>query len=75
MIKFVEMITETFETERITSVKLVADTKEEVKDNLTGADVEGLNSDIIVGMGSKVLTADGYIGIVKSDNTWSWLNE
>lgn len=75
MIKFVDYITETFETEKITSVKLVADTKEEVADNLTGEDVEGLNANIVVGMGSKVLTADGYLGIMRSDNTWSWLNE
>lgn len=55
-------------------VSLIADTQEEVKDNITGADVEGLGDTDIIGFGSTVFTNDVHYAKRNSDNeTWSWM--
>lgn len=57
----------------IATVSLVADTKGEVPDDMTGVEVVGLPKGVTIGFGSDVLTSAGKLGIRKSDNTWNWL--
>lgn len=52
-------------------VSLWADTENEMSGVVTGADIQGLNSDDILTMGSIVLTADkGSFGRLDSNGTW-----
>lgn len=54
-------------------VSLWADTKDEMSGVTTGENIQGLNKDDILTMGSTVLTAaEGNFGRLGSDGTWNF---
>ena len=53
-------------------VSLFADTKAEVTDSITGADVTGMDSNFDIDSGSIVRTAGFDIGTLNSSHEWVW---
>ena len=54
------------------TVSLYADTKSEVTNSITGADVEGMNDDVDLDAGSIVRTAAFDIACLNSSHVWVW---
>lgn len=57
---------------KMVDASLFADTKNEVTDNLTGEDVEGIEDDAIIDMGSFVMTASAEYAYMQSNGKWKW---
>lgn len=53
-------------------VSLFADTREEVLDDMSDVEVQGLPAGTKIAMGSSVLTSGGELAFRKSDDTWNW---
>lgn len=53
-------------------VSLFADTKVEVTNSITGADVVGMEDDMDIDAGSIVRTASFDIASMNSSHTWIW---
>lgn len=53
-------------------VSLFADTKVEVTNSITGADVDGMDDDYDIDTGSIVRTASFDIGTLNSSHNWIW---
>lgn len=51
---------------------LFADTKSEVTDLITGADVEGLEDNVKIDTGSMVITAEFDVAQLNSLHSWKW---
>lgn len=51
---------------------LFADTKSEVNNSITGADVEGLEDNAIIDTGSMVITAAFDVAQLNSSHSWIW---
>lgn len=57
---------------KMVDASLFADTKNEVTDNLTGEDIDGLEDDAIIDMGSFVMTASAEYAYMQSNDKWKW---
>ena len=57
---------------RKVDANLFADTKTEVTDSITGADVDGLLSTDIIDFGSFVSTASAEFAYMQSSGQWKW---
>lgn len=57
---------------RAQMVSLFADTKSEVTNSITGADVDGMLDDVDIDTGSIVRTASFDVGTLNSSHTWVW---
>ena len=53
-------------------VSLYADAKAEVTNSITGADVDGMDDDYDIDIGSIVRTASFDVGTLNSSHTWVW---
>lgn len=53
-------------------VKLFADAKEDITDNMT---IEGMPDGYSLDAESWVITAEGDIGILKSTGVWNWIDD
>lgn len=60
------------EGKRKVEVNLFADTKTEVTDFITGADVEGLLDTDEIDFGSFVMTASAEYAYMQSSGQWKW---
>lgn len=60
------------DAKRTTLLELQADTKAEVKNDLTKDDVDGWDDDNEIEMGSTCLTMDGNFAFRTSDGNWNW---
>ena len=54
-------------------VSLFADTKDEVKDDVSEMTIVGFPDGYDIDMGSSVMTAAGEVAFRKSDGTWNWI--
>lgn len=57
---------------RRVKLELEADTKSEVRDDITKDDVDGWDDDYEIEMGSSCLTMDGNFAFRSSDGKWNW---
>ena len=57
---------------RKVDANLFADTKTEVTNNITGADVDGLLSTDKIDFGSFVMTASAEYAYMQSSGEWKW---
>lgn len=57
---------------KMVDASLFADTKNEVTDDLTGEDIDGLEDDVIIDMGSFVMTASAEYAYMQSNGKWKW---
>lgn len=57
---------------KMVDANLFADTKNEVTDDLTGEDIDGLEDDAIIDMGSFVMTASAEYAYMQSNGEWKW---
>ena len=53
-------------------VSLFADTKTEVTNSITGADVVGMDDSFDIDAGSIVRTANFVVGTLNSSHEWKW---
>lgn len=51
---------------------LFSDTKQEVSNSITGADVEGLEDDVKIDTSSMVITASFEVAQLNSNHEWIW---
>lgn len=59
-------------SKRLLMVSLFADTKTEVTNSITGADIEGMDDDCDLDAGSIVRTAAFDIASLNSSHEWVW---
>lgn len=57
---------------KMVDASLFADTKNEVTNNLTGKDIDGLEDDVELDVGSMVVTADFQPAQLNSSHQWVW---
>ena len=57
---------------KMVDASLFADTKNEVTDNLTGENIDGLEDDVIIDMGSFIMTASVEYAYMQSNGKWKW---
>lgn len=57
---------------KMVDASLFADTKNEVTDDLTGEDIDGLEDDAIIDFGSFVNTASAEYAYMQSNGKWKW---
>lgn len=57
---------------KVKRVYLYADTKSEVTDSITGADVVGMDDSYEIGTASIVRTASFLVGTLNSSHEWKW---
>lgn len=69
MVKVIKFYKESYP---LSGVVLFADQKTDVSNDMT---VEGLPDGFTIPWGSKVITADGEVGYLKSSGTWNWVGE
>lgn len=70
MIKFLGFLGQSDDNKKM--VSLYADTKSEVTDSITGADVIGMEDDVDLDAGSIVRTASFDVACLNSSHTWIW---
>lgn len=57
---------------KIVKCSLFADTKSEVKNNITGNDIERLEDNCDIDVGTFVMTADFQVAQLNSSHEWVW---
>lgn len=57
---------------KLVDASLYADTKTEVTDNIDGSDIEGMEDNADLDVGSFVMTADFQAAQLNSSHEWVW---
>lgn len=76
MLKLKEITSSVYkDQQRLVVASIYADSKEDVSDGTTSADVYGMNRSDVISAGSIVMTADFEIAQMDSDGTWHWADD